>query len=85
MIVRGAGEGFNLIVPMRRIIRWLDTNDMLWIIDPKAKMPTMEQIKDIPVEGVIEGDDDDKAVNFNELFPNHPELIRTLPFTIDKK
>lgn len=79
MIVRGAGEGFNLIVPIRRITRWLDRNDMLWVIDPSVKVPTLKQIQDIPVEGAIDVDDDTRSIN-TEL-DRYPEMIRTLPHT----
>lgn len=82
MIVRGAGEGFNLIVPMRRIIRWLERNDMLWVIDPQEKVPTLEDIKKIPVEGAIDDVDDEKNITSTEL-DQYPEMIRKLPFSTD--
>jgi len=50
MLVRGAGEGFNLTVPIRRMISWADKNDILWAIDPEEKMPTLGKIKEISVE-----------------------------------
>lgn len=81
MIVRGAGEGFNLIVPMRRIHRWLDTNDMLWLVNPKIRMPKMAEIRSIPVEGVIEETTNKKSKrSLNDLYP---ELIRKLPHVVD--
>lgn len=82
MIVRGAGEGFNLIVPMRRIIRWLERNDMLWVIDPKEKVPALEDIKKIPVEGAVDDVEDEKNITSSEL-DQYPEMIRKLPFSTD--
>ncbi len=44
MLVRGAGEGFNLIVPIRRMRNWADKVDATWILDPTAKAPTLEEL-----------------------------------------
>ena len=52
MLVRGAGETFNLIVPVRRMQAWCVQNKMEWALDPKVKMPTDEEIKKMPVEDV---------------------------------
>jgi hypothetical protein len=52
MIVRGAGETFNLIVPVRRMVAWAKKNNMMWALDANAKMPTSEEIAKIPVEDV---------------------------------
>ena len=75
MLVRGAGENFNLMVPVRRMKKWAEENNLLWALDPSAKSPTFKEIKKIPVEdsgfkGKKETDDD-KA--FSEL----PYLIKT--------
>jgi len=50
MIVRGAGEGFNLMVPVRRMERWAKEHDILWALDPTIKAPTIKEIKKLPVE-----------------------------------
>lgn len=39
MIVRGAGETFNLVVPIRRIQAWTKKHGMEWLIDPKIQAP----------------------------------------------
>ncbi len=52
MIVRGAGETFNLIVPVRRMVAWAKKNDIMWALDAKAKMPTNEELGKMPVEDV---------------------------------
>lgn len=50
MLVRGAGEGFNLIVPVRRMRTWAKKAGVLWALDPRVKVPTDEEMKKIPVE-----------------------------------
>ena len=50
MLVRGAGETFNLIVPVRRMQSWVEARGAGWVLDPKSKMPTLEEIKKIDVE-----------------------------------
>jgi hypothetical protein len=50
MLVRGAGENFNLIVPIRRMKKWAKESSLLWALDPKVKMPTLEELENIPVE-----------------------------------
>jgi len=58
MLVRGAGENFNLIVPVRRMVRWAKEHDVMWAIDSNEKMPTMEYITSLPVERAGKKDDD---------------------------
>jgi hypothetical protein len=50
MIARGAGEGFNLMIPIRRMRAWAAHNDLLWALDVDEKVPSMEDIISIPVE-----------------------------------
>ena len=50
MLVRGAGENFNLIVPIRRMSKWAKSKGLLWALDAKQKMPTFEDIENISVE-----------------------------------
>jgi S1-C subfamily serine protease len=80
MIVRGAGEGFNLMVPVRRMIRYAKKHDILWALDPKVKMPSMDDINDLPVESVSDDDDDKKKPSSKKkaFEINFPHLIRTL-------
>lgn len=52
MLVRGAGETFNLIVPARRMTQWATKNNIMWALDPKVKMPTDDELAKIPVEDV---------------------------------
>ena len=50
MIARGAGEGFNLMVPIRRMTAWAKDNSIMWALDPKLKMPALKEIQGISVE-----------------------------------
>ena len=50
MLVRGAGEGFNLIVPVRRMIEYCEKNEIMWALDPKVEMPTEEELKKMSIE-----------------------------------
>lgn len=80
MIVRGAGEGFNLMVPIRRMKRWAKEHDIMWALDPKLSMPSIEDIKKLPVESTGDKDDrddeDEKSLKFDREFPS---LIKTTP------
>jgi hypothetical protein len=50
MLVRGAGEGFNLIVPVRRMQGYCEKHKIMWALDPKIAMPTEEDLKKMPIE-----------------------------------
>lgn len=52
MLVRGAGETFNLIVPVRRISEWVKTTKMEWATNPDVSMPSDEELIKMPVEDV---------------------------------
>ena len=80
MIVRGAGEGFNLMVPVRRIIDWAEKNDIMWAVDPKEEMPSLDEILSMQIEdsGIIRssGDDDGDEKSLEKVFPFR---IKVLP------
>jgi len=75
MLVRGAGEGFNLTVPIRRIISWTKKNKIHWAIDPEVKMPTMDEILELPVEDSGLG----KKSGNSEKNKDFPYLIKVTP------
>jgi len=50
MLVRGAGEGFNLIVPVRRMVEYCEKHKIMWALDAKMPMPTEDELKKMPVE-----------------------------------
>jgi len=49
VLVRGAGENFNLIVPVRRLREYCDEVGITWAIDASVKCPTLEAIEEMPV------------------------------------
>jgi hypothetical protein len=51
MLVRGAGETFNLIVPVRRMRDYAKKHNVLWAIDTDVKVPTLQEITTLLVEG----------------------------------
>ena len=52
MIVRGAGEGFNLMVPVRRMSNWAKSANVEWALDPSLPMPSQDELKKLPIEDV---------------------------------
>jgi len=51
MLTRGYNmQGFNFIVPVRRMYSWAISADIGWAIDSTIEMPTMKDILLIPVE-----------------------------------
>ena len=50
MLVRGAGEGFSLYVPVRRMRAWARRVKVDWAMDETVKMPGSEPWKNIPIE-----------------------------------
>ena len=52
MLVRGAGEGFSLYVPVRRMRSWARKVKVDWAMDETVKMPGSEPWKNLPIEDV---------------------------------
>jgi S1-C subfamily serine protease len=50
MIARGAGEGFNLMIPIRRMKAWAQENKISWALDSNVKVPSLKEISLIPIE-----------------------------------
>ena len=74
MLVRGAGEGFNLIVPARRMRNWAERAGVSWALDPEVKMPSEEKLKAMPIEDVganfVGGKDGNKGITLAPMkFP----------------
>ncbi len=44
MLVRGSGEGFNFIVPIRRMIHWAKINNVEWVLNSDIPTPTLKVI-----------------------------------------
>lgn len=49
-LVRGSGEQFNLIVPVRRMRDWAKRAGVMWALDPAVAMPTEEELQKLPIE-----------------------------------
>lgn len=43
-------QGFNFIVPVRRIHEWASKSKIEWAVDSSVSMPTMKELEEIPVE-----------------------------------
>lgn len=50
MLVRGAGETFNLIVPIRRMNKWAKDEKITWALDQSIDAPSLDEIEKIPIE-----------------------------------
>jgi hypothetical protein len=84
MLVRGAGEGFNLIVPARRMRVWAERAGVSWALDPEVKMPSEEKLKAMPIEDVgtnfVGGKDGSKGITLTPMkFPYRIRTIDTKP------
>ena len=75
MIVRGAGENFNLMVPVRRMEKWAKKHDIMWALNPKLKAPSLDDIRKLPVESVSKKDDDKESSKKSKK-KMYPYLIR---------
>ena len=51
MLVRGAGETFNLIVPVRRMRKYAKEEGVLWAIDTDVKIPSLKEVTSLNPEG----------------------------------
>ena len=52
MIVRGAGETFNLVVPVRRMRDWARSMKVEFAIDEKVAVPADEELYKTPIEDI---------------------------------
>lgn len=72
MLVRGAGETFNLIVPARRMKAWAVARNVDWILDPSVSPPSIEDIGKLNPEAESDGKNEDQS----ETSKSFPYLIR---------
>lgn len=84
MLVRGAGEGFNLIVPVRRMVEYCEKHDIMWALDAKVSMPKEDDLKKMPVENTPKQKDeatkDEEKEATKKMFPFmlrviHPKIL----------
>jgi len=81
MLVRGAGEGFNLIVPVRRMVNYCKANNIMWALDPKVEMPDKDAVDKMPIENapISEEEKDEEAKKGEKMFPFMIRRIPALP------
>lgn len=66
MLVRGAGEGFNLIVPVRRMRDWAKRVNAEWALNPLLPAPSLKFLKKASIEDIgIDFDDGNNKRNYN--------------------
>jgi len=88
MLVRGAGEGFNLIVPVRRMVEYCGKNKIMWALDSNVPMPSEEDLKKMPIENTPKEKEEAKNVEkeaAKKMFPfmlrvTYPKLTLIQPF-----
>ena len=82
LLVRGAGETFNLIVPVRRMKEWAKTMKVEWAINDNVELPSDEELKKVPLEDSgMKFQYSGKTLNTREKI-NLPDII--FPQGLDK-
>jgi hypothetical protein len=76
MLVRGAGEGFNLIVPVRRIINYAEKHNIMWALDPKVAMPKEDELNKMPVENTPKEKEETKDAEKEAAKKMFPFMLR---------
>jgi S1-C subfamily serine protease len=70
MLVRGAGEGFNFIVPARRLVGWSKAAGIEWAVNPEIDVPANAELEKLPIE--------DSGVTFD----GERRSLKSAPFLI---
>mgnify|MGYP001239968659 CR=1 FL=1 len=76
MLVRGAGEGFNLIVPVRRMVDYCEKNKIMWALDANVKMPTEDELKEMPIENTPKEKEEAKDAEREAAKKMFPFMLR---------
>jgi S1-C subfamily serine protease len=76
MLVRGAGETFNLTVPIRRMKDFAVKSNLMWVLDETIVTPSLEDILQMPI------DDVKTKSNSGEKAGNKAYISREFPFLI---
>lgn len=76
MIVRGAGETFNLIVPVRRMQDWAKKAGVEFAMDDSVAVPSDDEMRRMPVE--------DTGKSFDSAPQGKPAEQKSFPFMIVK-
>ena len=75
MLVRGAGETFNFIVPVRRMRAWAKKESVSWAIDATTTAPTLREILSLPIEGGTPSKTDGKSATTKDSI-RFPTLLK---------
>ena len=78
MLVRGAGEGFNLIVPARRMIDYCQKNKIMWALDANVEMPAEDELKKMPIENTPKEKDEAKSAEKEAAKKMFPFMLRVI-------
>ena len=78
MLVRGAAEGFNLIVPVRRMQDYCEKHKIMWALDRNVAMPSESDLKKLPIEHEPKSKEDKED---NET-ADHPDAEKMFPFML---
>jgi len=78
MLVRGAGEGFNLIVPIRRMVEYCQEHEIMWALDQDVPMPTEEELKKMSVENAPKEKEEIKDARKEAVKKMFPFMLRTI-------
>ena len=76
MLVRGAGEGFNLIVPVRRMQDYCENHKIMWALDRAVAMPDEDELSKMPVEHAPKSKKDDEETG------DEAEAKKMFPFML---
>lgn len=77
MLVRGAGEGFNLIVPTRRMKDYCEKHNIMWALSHDVPMPSDEELGKLSIEHAPEKEED-KDGKKGLIEKEFPHMIRIL-------
>ncbi len=79
MLVRGAGEGFNLVVPIRRMVEFCEEHKIMWALDANVAMPTEGELKKMPIESTPKEKEESKKEEKKEAAKKmFPFMIRII-------
>jgi hypothetical protein len=76
MLVRGAGEGFNLIVPVRRMVEYCEKHKIMWALDAKVAMPTEDELKKMSIENTPKEKEEAKDAEKEIIKKMFPFMLR---------
>ena len=76
MLVRGAGEGFNLIVPVRRMQEYCQKHKIMWALDKDIDMPSEDELKEMAIEH------EPKDKKDNEDVSDDPAAEKMFPYML---